>query len=81
MDLCDDEEDEWYYDGGTCARGFLMTTQHEHFVVDAKCKTTAVIVPIREYKRLLEDLHDLAVVAERRDETPISFDEMKRRLS
>jgi hypothetical protein len=29
---------------------------------------------------LLEDLHDLAVVAERRKETPISLEEMKRRL-
>jgi len=28
----------------------------------------------------MEDLHDLAVVAERRDEQPISLDEMKRRL-
>jgi hypothetical protein len=28
----------------------------------------------------MEDLHDLAVVAERRNEQPISFEEMKRRL-
>jgi hypothetical protein len=28
----------------------------------------------------MEDLHDLAVVAERREEEPISFAEMKRRL-
>ncbi len=35
---------------------------------------------IKKYNRLLEDLHDLAVVAERRDEKPISLEEMKRRL-
>jgi hypothetical protein len=28
----------------------------------------------------MEDLHDLAVVAERRDEAPISLEEMKQRL-
>jgi len=28
----------------------------------------------------MEDLHDLAVVAERREEKPISLEEMKRRL-
>jgi len=28
----------------------------------------------------MEDLHDLAVVAERRSEDPISLEEMKRRL-
>jgi hypothetical protein len=28
----------------------------------------------------MEDLHDLAVAAERRDEKPISFQEMKKRL-
>ena len=28
----------------------------------------------------MEDLHDLAVIAERRDEKPISFDEMKVKL-
>jgi hypothetical protein len=29
---------------------------------------------------LIEDLHDLAVVAERREEKPMSLEEMKRRL-
>jgi hypothetical protein len=28
----------------------------------------------------MEDLHDLAVVAERRDEEPISLDDLKQRL-
>jgi hypothetical protein len=37
-------------------------------------------MPLKEYERLMEDLHDLAVVAERRDEEAISLDEMKRRL-
>ena len=52
----------------------------EQYVVDADGKRTAVIVPIEQYERLLEDLHDLAVIAERRDEEPIRLAEMKRRL-
>jgi len=56
-----------------------MTFQ-ERFVVDANGKKTGVILPLRRYKKLLEDLHDLAVVAERRAEKPVSLQEMKRRL-
>ena len=52
----------------------------QQFVVDRDGKRQAVIVPLKEYERLLEDLHDLAVVAERREEEPISLEDMKRRL-
>ena len=52
----------------------------EQYVVDGDGKRTAVILPIEQYERLLEDLHNLAVVAERREEEPISLEEMKRRL-
>lgn len=39
-----------------------------------------VVLSRRRYDRLLEDLHDLAVIAERRHEPSISLEEMKRRL-
>ncbi len=52
----------------------------EQYVVDAKGRKTAVLLSLDQYERLLEDLHDLAVVAERRDEEPISLEELKRRL-
>jgi PHD/YefM family antitoxin component YafN of YafNO toxin-antitoxin module len=52
----------------------------EQYVVDAKGRKTGVLLSVEEYERLLEDLHDLAVVAERRDEKPISLAELKRRL-
>ena len=41
----------------------------------------AVVLPITEYDQLLEDLHDLAVVVERRDEKTIDEAELKRRLA
>lgn len=52
----------------------------QRFVVDCDGKRQAVIIPLKEYERLMEDLHDLAVVAERRDEETVGLEEMKRRL-
>ncbi len=52
----------------------------EQFVVDAKGRKTGVILSVKRYEKLLEDLHDLAIVAERRAEKPVSLEEMKRRL-
>ena len=43
-------------------------------------KRTAVILPIEEYKELLEDLQYLAVIARRRNEPTIPLAEVKRRL-
>jgi hypothetical protein len=36
--------------------------------------------PFSEYRRMMGDLHDLAFIAERRNERPISLEEMRRRL-
>ena len=57
-----------------------MALQAEQFLVNEQGKKTAVVVPIKQYQRLLEDLQDLAVVAERKDEEPVSLSEMKKRL-
>ena len=54
--------------------------KEEHYVVDANGRKTAVLLSLEQYERLLEDLHDLAIVAERRDEKTVSLDELKRRL-
>jgi hypothetical protein len=43
----------------------------EQFIVDKGGHKTAVVEPVDEYDELLEDLHDLAVIAERRDEEPM----------
>ena len=57
-----------------------MTAWREQYVVDGDGKRTAVILPIEQYERRLADLHDLAVIAERREEEPIGLEEMKRQL-
>ncbi len=57
-----------------------MDKIQEQYIVDENGQKTAVVIPINEYEELLEDLHDLAVIAERRDEPTISFEEVKKRL-
>ena len=57
-----------------------MVRAREQYIVDQRGKKTAVVLPMEGYRRLLEDLHDLAVVAERRDEPTVTLEELKRRL-
>ncbi len=54
-----------------------MNTQ---FIVDESGKKTAVILRAEEYNELLKDIHDLAVIAERKDEPTINSDELKKKL-
>jgi len=53
---------------------------NKQFVVDESGRKTAVILPVEKYDELLEDIHDLAVIAERKDEPTINFDELKKKL-
>jgi hypothetical protein len=55
----------------------IMGIIKKQYIVDNKGKKTAIILPMKQYKQLLEDLHDLAIVAERRNEPVISLEEMK----
>ena len=50
------------------------------YVTDETGKKTAVILPIEEFEELMEDLADLAVLLERRDESTVSFDEVVAKL-
>ena len=50
------------------------------FLTDSRGEKVAVVLPLQEYDSLMEDLQDLAVLAERRDEPRLSLDEVKERL-
>jgi hypothetical protein len=58
----------------------MAATFEEKFVTNSKGKTVSVILSYRDYRKLMEDLHDLAIIAERRDEKPISLEAMKKKL-
>ena len=58
----------------------LQTQLQEQYVVNPEGHRTAVILSLVRYEQVMEDLHDLAIVAERREEAPISLKEMERHL-
>jgi PHD/YefM family antitoxin component YafN of YafNO toxin-antitoxin module len=55
-----------------------MTTQ---FLTDDRGQKVAVVIPIADYEALMEDVADLAAVAERRDDDRISLAELKEQLT
>ena len=57
-----------------------MTVSHEQYVVDENGQKVAIILPLKEYEKMMEDLHDLSIVAERRSEKTINFEELKKKL-
>lgn len=50
------------------------------YITDDAGVKSAVILPIEQFQELLEDLEDLAIVAERREEPTISHEELLARL-
>jgi len=57
-----------------------MIKLNKKFIVDESGQRTEVVIPYRDYERLMEDIHDLAIVAERKDEKTTSHEEMTKRL-
>ena len=55
-----------------------MTAQ---FLTDDRGQKVAVVIPIADYVSLMEDVADLAAVAERRDDERISLKELKKQLT
>lgn len=45
------------------------------YLTNERGERTAVVLPISDYEKLLEDLDDLAVVAERRDEPTVPHEQ------
>ncbi len=48
--------------------------------MDEKGNRTGVVLSWRRYRKLMEDLHDLAIVAQRRREKSVPLSRFKRRL-
>ncbi len=55
-------------------------TLNPQYLFDSKGKEAFVVLTIKEYEQLLEDLHDLAVMAKRQKEPKMSLDEFEGRL-
>lgn len=57
-----------------------MKNLHPQYLTDEKGEKVAVVISIGEFRGLLEDIEDLAAVAERRQEPTISHEEFIREL-
>jgi hypothetical protein len=51
------------------------------YVTEVDGERTDVILSLEQYEKLLEDVHDMAVVGDRLNEEPISLQELKERLT
>ena len=50
---------------------------HPEFVTDQDGQRKAVILPVEEFEKLIEDLDDLAAAAERRDVPTVPHEKVK----
>lgn len=50
------------------------------YLIDSSGKKTFVVLRIEEYEELIEDSYDLAIMAERRDDQRISFEDFEEGL-
>lgn len=58
-----------------------LTDLHPEFIINQQGEKQSVILPISEFEELIEDLEDLAAVAERREEASISHTNLLAELS
>ncbi len=50
------------------------------YITDENGNRVSVILPIQDYESLLEDLDDLAAIAEQRNEKTIPWEQVKKEL-
>ena len=50
--------------------------EHPHFIINETGDKESVVLSMQDYSRLLEELEDLAAVAERRDEKTFTHSEV-----
>ncbi len=56
------------------------TRVKRQYIVNESGKKTFVVLSVEDYRRLMDDIKDLAAIAECRDEPRISLEELERNL-
>ncbi len=57
-----------------------MDRKTKRFVITEKGKRTSILLSLKEYESLIEDLHDLAIIAERKAEPSEPLSVVKEKL-
>ncbi|MCK4397013.1 type II toxin-antitoxin system Phd/YefM family antitoxin [candidate division WOR-3 bacterium] len=55
-----------------------MKKSNKQYIIDENGQKKAATLPIEEYEELLADIHDLAIVAERRNEPILNLKILKK---
>ena len=58
----------------------MAEPQKIQYITDDEGNKKSVVLPVETYEELLEDIQDLAAIAERKDEGTISFQDLKESL-
>lgn len=58
----------------------MKSNKDVRYIVTEKGEKVSVILPLREYESILEDIADLAAIAERREEETITHESVIARL-
>ena len=58
----------------------MKTTAKEQFIVNPKGEKTGVVLDLESYRQLMEDFHDLRVIAERKTNPKVSVTHFLSRL-
>ena len=58
----------------------MVESKTGRYIVTPNGEKTSVVLSIKEYNELLEDLADLAIIAERKNEPTQPFDRVKEKL-
>ncbi|KAF1077206.1 type II toxin-antitoxin system Phd/YefM family antitoxin [Methanogenium sp. MK-MG] len=57
-----------------------MQSSPQQYIVDENGNKISVILPFSEYQQMQEGLHDLTIIAERKNEGTLSIAEMRKKL-
>ena len=57
-----------------------ITKTHVKYLTDEKGEKVEVVIPLRDYQEMIEDLGDLKVIEQRRREQRIPFEKVKEKL-
>jgi len=58
----------------------MAKIKKEKFIINEKGEKQAVILDVKYYRRLLEDLTDLRIIAERKNEEVVSLEKVEDQL-
>ena len=58
----------------------ILSEMKPEYITDAEGKKRSVILPIDQFESLIEDIEDLAIIAERKNEDTITHEDLFRSI-